>query len=387
MTGSWRWVGIHSDLPLFRRPSGSPSIIELGAGTWLPGLVAAKVDSDVTLTDDANRPEVLSNMRRVSDLNLNCNVMGLTWNMWDADIFGIHPIIILGADVLYDTSAFDDLFATVAFLLQNSPGSVFMTTYHNRRSFVFGEVSKAWSEENTSYIVRRPAVHMLLKIFQSEAAIVETSVLTSNGLSLIITLPDDSILMRNPGDFKGIELSKVDQYPPSTAVQSCSLYSILNEQSDTAVDLDCPLKGPRHETIVVGCCDGLVCIAAGKEVCIWNPSTLPNVDMGYLFYRYGFGYDESIDDYKVVGFFCNVRASDVVVKVKVYTSKTDSWKSIVDSSDSIPRNHSVIYVKGALHWAPWGESHQELRMRCDSQELDRFYCSLGGVKTCAGSML
>ncbi|KAG5534548.1 hypothetical protein RHGRI_022610 [Rhododendron griersonianum] len=28
--------------------------------------------------------------------------------------------------------AFDDLFATVAFLLQNSPGSVFITTYHNR---------------------------------------------------------------------------------------------------------------------------------------------------------------------------------------------------------------------------------------------------------------
>jgi len=77
--------------------------------------------------------QVLANMRRVSDLNnLSCNVMGLTWGLWDADIFSIHPKIILGADVLYDTSGFDDLFATVAFLLQNSPGSVFITTYHNR---------------------------------------------------------------------------------------------------------------------------------------------------------------------------------------------------------------------------------------------------------------
>ncbi|XP_058180665.1 uncharacterized protein LOC131299108 isoform X2 [Rhododendron vialii] len=92
------------------------SVVELGAGTSLPGLVAAKVGSDVTLTDDVNKPEV----------------MGLTWGVWDADIFSIHPKIILGADVLYDTSAFDDLFATVAFLLQNSPGSVFITTYHNR---------------------------------------------------------------------------------------------------------------------------------------------------------------------------------------------------------------------------------------------------------------
>ncbi|KAL7192912.1 hypothetical protein ACSBR2_024678 [Camellia fascicularis] len=92
------------------------SVIELGAGTSLPGLVAAKVGSDVTLTDDSNRPEVLANMKRVSDLNnLNCKVMGLTWGMWDATIFSIHQKVILGADVLYDTS-----------------GSVFITTYHNR---------------------------------------------------------------------------------------------------------------------------------------------------------------------------------------------------------------------------------------------------------------
>ncbi|GMP32071.1 hypothetical protein CsSME_00005999 [Camellia sinensis var. sinensis] len=109
------------------------SVIELGAGTSLPGLVAAKVGSDVTLTDDLNRPEVLANVKSVSDLNnLNCKVMGLTWGMWDATIFSIHQKVILGADVLYDTSGFDDLFATVTFLLQNSPGSVFITTYHNR---------------------------------------------------------------------------------------------------------------------------------------------------------------------------------------------------------------------------------------------------------------
>ncbi|PSS36571.1 Methyltransferase-like protein [Actinidia chinensis var. chinensis] len=47
----------------------------LGAGTSLPGLVAAKLGSDVTLTDDTNRPEVLANMRRVSELNnLNCEI-------------------------------------------------------------------------------------------------------------------------------------------------------------------------------------------------------------------------------------------------------------------------------------------------------------------------
>ncbi|XP_021815948.1 methyltransferase-like protein 23 isoform X2 [Prunus avium] len=113
-------------------------VVELGAGTSLPGLVAVKVGADVTLTDDSSRLEVLDNMKRVLDLNkLECNfcfqVLGLTWGVWDASTFSLHPKFILGADVLYDASAFDDLFATVTFLLQCSPGSVFITTYHNRR--------------------------------------------------------------------------------------------------------------------------------------------------------------------------------------------------------------------------------------------------------------
>ncbi|KAM1587730.1 hypothetical protein FF1_026856 [Malus domestica] len=63
---------------------------------------------------------VLNNMRRMLDLNkLKCNVMGLTWGAWDASTFSLHPKFILGADVLYDASAFDDLFATVTFLLQS----------------------------------------------------------------------------------------------------------------------------------------------------------------------------------------------------------------------------------------------------------------------------
>ncbi|XP_061367739.1 uncharacterized protein LOC133310769 isoform X2 [Gastrolobium bilobum] len=105
----------------------------LGAGTSLPGLVAAKVGANVTLTDDSSRLEVLDNMRRVCDLNkLDCNVLGLTWGVWDSSIFSLQPTIILGADVLYDSNAFDNLFATVTFLLQNSPGSIFITSYHNR---------------------------------------------------------------------------------------------------------------------------------------------------------------------------------------------------------------------------------------------------------------
>ncbi|XP_058090817.1 uncharacterized protein LOC131237166 isoform X2 [Magnolia sinica] len=92
------------------------TVVELGAGTSLPGLVAAKVGSDVVLTDNSNRLEVLENMRKTSDLNnLNCKILGLTWGEWDAPLFSLNPKILLGADVLYDTN-----------------DSVFITTYHNR---------------------------------------------------------------------------------------------------------------------------------------------------------------------------------------------------------------------------------------------------------------
>ncbi|XP_051131852.1 uncharacterized protein LOC127251937 isoform X2 [Andrographis paniculata] len=109
------------------------NVVELGAGTSLPGLVAAKVGADVTLTDDSNRSEVLANMMNVCKLNnLNCKVSGLTWGLWDANVFALCPNIILGADVLYNVSAFEDLFATVTFLLRKCQDSVFITTYHNR---------------------------------------------------------------------------------------------------------------------------------------------------------------------------------------------------------------------------------------------------------------
>ncbi|KAK1614241.1 hypothetical protein QYE76_019758 [Lolium multiflorum] len=108
-------------------------VVELGAGTSLPGLVAAKVGADVTLTDIAHNTEVLNNIRQICGLNdANCKVVGLTWGEWDEPVFDLHPDIILGADVLYDSAKFDDLFATVSFVLESSPGAVFITTYHNR---------------------------------------------------------------------------------------------------------------------------------------------------------------------------------------------------------------------------------------------------------------
>ncbi|CAK9881738.1 unnamed protein product [Sphagnum jensenii] len=110
-------------------------VLELGAGTALPGIVAAKVGALVILTDSDDQPQVLENMKRTCNLNqVECVIQGLTWGQWDATSFTLRrpSQIILGADVLYESRDFDDLFATVKFLLQDMEDSVFITTYQRR---------------------------------------------------------------------------------------------------------------------------------------------------------------------------------------------------------------------------------------------------------------
>jgi len=43
------------------------------------------------------------------------------------------PDIILGADLFYDSSDFDNILASVNFFIENNPASIFLTTYQERR--------------------------------------------------------------------------------------------------------------------------------------------------------------------------------------------------------------------------------------------------------------
>ncbi|KAH7864681.1 hypothetical protein Vadar_032556 [Vaccinium darrowii] len=144
-------------------------------------------------------------------------------------------------------------------------------------------------------------------------------------------------------------------------VKSCSLRALLHEQSDTAVELDFPFEVSNGLIRVVGCCDGLVCMAIEREVFLWNPSTgkfstLPYVEMPnyyHYFTVYGFAYDESIDDYKVVVTF----PSSSGCEVQVYTLRSDSWRRIGDFPHGVPPNDTGTFLYRALHWTVTKESN------------------------------
>lgn len=127
------------------------------------------------------------------------------------------------------------------------------------------------------------------------------------------------------------------------------------------MELDYPMKHPDRSVWIVGSINGLICIAIDEQdTFLWNPSTRiskkladPGIKVrrGYLIV-YGFGYDESTDDYKVVGIFCTFHSEYLFeTEVKVYSSRTDFWRRIGDFPSGVPLDESGKFVNGAIHWA------------------------------------
>ncbi|KAF9604186.1 hypothetical protein IFM89_003932 [Coptis chinensis] len=91
------------------------------------------------------------------------------------------------------------------------------------------------------------------------------------------------------------------------------LYSVDYSTSCTeAVEIDYPGKGSFNGVEIVGSCNGLLCIHTDFFDVIWNPCTneykkLPiapavaeSIEDWESHITYGFGYDSTVDDYKVV---------------------------------------------------------------------------------------
>ncbi|KAI8816303.1 uncharacterized protein EV422DRAFT_489527, partial [Fimicolochytrium jonesii] len=136
-------------------------VIELGCGTGLPGLLAAKVGAaQVLLTDAPIFAHVLDNANvavTMNGLDGVCDVQGVPWGVFpplppapastmansvmDSILEEESPRsehsfdFIIGADVFYEPASFDDLLATVAYILMHSLSTAeFITAYQERSS-------------------------------------------------------------------------------------------------------------------------------------------------------------------------------------------------------------------------------------------------------------
>ena len=90
---------------------------QLGAGTAVPGLVAAKCGAHVTLSDREDTPRLLDNLRKSCDLNglavkeegstssnKAVRIMALSWGVFSPDFIKLEPQdVILASDCFYDT--------------------------------------------------------------------------------------------------------------------------------------------------------------------------------------------------------------------------------------------------------------------------------------------
>ncbi|XP_026416982.1 F-box/kelch-repeat protein At3g06240-like [Papaver somniferum] len=114
---------------------------------------------------------------------------------------------------------------------------------------------------------------------------------------------------------------------------------------------------------IVGTCDGLVCLSMTgcgnwDVIFLWNPSTreykrLPSSSTRALkpyANKYGFGYDCSIDDYKLVKVVIFDKSSNHS-KVEVYSLNSNSWRTIDIIPWFIDNMKTGVFDDGALYWS------------------------------------
>ncbi|KAE8021692.1 hypothetical protein FH972_007562 [Carpinus fangiana] len=147
--------------------------------------------------------------------------------------------------------------------------------------------------------------------------------------------------------------------------------TLFNETLELSGDVDL-LQLFQHQVgdvLVIGACNGIICLAAtlgkdGKRISgyeqlvLWNlatreSKTLPPIhcpsDLPGYFSDFGFGFDSKTNDYKVV----RILPFNSQYVVAVYSLGADSW-GVIDSSPnpsySIRSSHFPSYVNRVDHW-------------------------------------
>ncbi|KAM9784947.1 methyltransferase-like protein 23 isoform X1 [Syngnathus typhle] len=164
------------------------TVLELGAGVSLPGVLASRCGAKVLLSDDANTPECLQNCRRSCEANGLHGVvtLPLTWGEVSPQLIKLpHLDLIVASDVFYEPRDFEDILVTVAFLLRKNPKAQFWVTYQER--------SADWSIEALLHKWNLACVDVDLETFDADKSELAGSNLPGNHTiqMMIMTLKTD----------------------------------------------------------------------------------------------------------------------------------------------------------------------------------------------------
>ncbi|KAM7270583.1 hypothetical protein ACFE04_029797 [Oxalis oulophora] len=119
----------------------------------------------------------------------------------------------------------------------------------------------------------------------------------------------------------------------------------------------------RRNAKLMGSCNGLVCLWLIRDthIVLWNITTrkyniIPGLPVSRIMCLYGFGYDSSSDDYKIVRVTCKY-ANDrsCAPEVDVFSLKTNAWRQSTTRTSARFFTQSLLnevgsYCNGALHW-------------------------------------
>ncbi|KAM7258559.1 hypothetical protein ACFE04_014300 [Oxalis oulophora] len=148
-------------------------------------------------------------------------------------------------------------------------------------------------------------------------------------------------------------------------IEPNNIYSPLNEQK----------QAHFMRSIIVGSCNGLICLVSFPWDCdvrifikfvIWNPFTRQYKELPVLpkhdgkpeaplsDYIYGFGFDSSSDDYKLIMASYNVtKHNSQITTINIYSMRNNVWRKVElgeQEIDFIMISKKSTLCNGALHW-------------------------------------
>ena len=113
------------------------TVIEIGAGTALPGIVAGLCGAKLHLSDSSHLPNCVENSRKSCEANglTDVHVHSISWGRFDSDLLELPRLdIILASDCFYDTKDFEDIIVTISYLLEQNKSAICLCSYQERSS-------------------------------------------------------------------------------------------------------------------------------------------------------------------------------------------------------------------------------------------------------------